>query len=56
MASNEHVDLRKIENFVRSEYYPKDISKDKGKRANFRKSWKNFKVVVGHLREKKGDI
>ena len=45
MASNKHVDLGKIENFVRSKYYPEDISKDKGKRANFRKSWKNFKIV-----------
>ena len=34
MASNEHVDFRKIENFVRS----------KGK-TNFRKPCKNFKIV-----------
>ena len=35
MASNKHVDLRKIENFVRS----------KGKAANFRKPCKKFKIV-----------
>ena len=27
MTSNKHVDLKKIENFVRSKYYPEDISK-----------------------------
>ena len=35
MASNKHVDLRKIENVVRST----------GKTANFRKTYKNFKIV-----------
>ena len=35
MASNKHVDLRKIENFVRS----------KVTTANFRKPCKNFKIV-----------
>ena len=35
MANNEHVDLRKIENFVRS----------KGKTGNFQKPCKNFKTV-----------
>ena len=48
MTSNKHVDLRKIENFVRNKYCPEDISKDKGKRANFRKSFKNF-IVDGYL-------
>ena len=42
IASNKHVDLRKIENFVTSKCYSEDISKDKGKKANFRKSCKNF--------------
>ena len=32
MASNEHVDLTKIENIIRSKCYHEDISKDKGKR------------------------
>ena len=36
MAKSKHVDLRKIENFVRS----------KEKTANFRKPCKNFKTVV----------
>ena len=35
MASNKQVDLRKIENFVRS----------RGKTANFRKPCKNFKIA-----------
>ena len=35
MASNQDVDLRKIENVVRT----------KGKTANFRKTYKNFKIV-----------
>ena len=35
MASNKHVDLRRIENFVRS----------KGKTANFQKAYENFKIV-----------
>ena len=38
MASNKHYDLRKIENYVRGKCYPEDISKDKLKKANFRKS------------------
>ena len=49
IASNKHVDLRKIENIVRSKCHPEDILKDKGKKANFRKSCKNFKIVDGHL-------
>ena len=35
MASNKHVDLRKIENVVRSN----------GETANFRKTYKSFKIV-----------
>ena len=38
-ASDKHVDLRKIENFVRSKCYLEDISKDKRKKANIRKSF-----------------
>ena len=49
MTSNKHVDLRKIEKIVRSNYYPEDISKDKGKKANLRKSCKNFKIIDQHL-------
>ena len=53
MASNKHVDLRKMQNFVRSKYYPEDMSKDKGKKANSRKSYKNSKIIDGHLGNKK---
>ena len=35
MASNKHVFLKRKENFVRSKCFPEDISKDKGKKANF---------------------
>ena len=49
MASNKHVHLKRIENFVRSEYYSEDISIGKRKRGNFRKSCKNFKIVDEHL-------
>ena len=31
MASYKHVDLREIENFVKSTCYPKDISKNREK-------------------------
>ena len=30
--------------------------KDKGKRANFRKFCKKFKIADGYLRKKKGDV
>ena len=53
MASNKHVDLRKIENLVRSKCFPKDISKDKGKKAHLRKSWNNFKIGDGYLTYKR---
>ena len=49
MANNKHIDFRKIKNFVRSKSYPEDISKNKGKKANFGKSSKNFKIIDGHL-------
>ena len=61
MASNKHVDLRQIENFVRSKCYPEDIFRIKIKKrnvlyrkilyqkikekANLGKSCKNFKIV-----------
>ena len=35
MTKNKHVDLRKIDNLIRS----------KGKTANFRKPWKNVEIV-----------
>lgn len=41
--------LRKLCNFVRSKYHPENISKSEGKRADFQKSFKNFKIVDGHL-------
>ena len=44
MGSNKHIDLRKMENFVRRKCFPEDILKEEGKKANFRKSCKNFKT------------
>ena len=49
MTSNKHVDLRKIENFVRSKCYPENLLKNKGKKTDFGKSCKNFKIGDGHL-------
>ena len=58
MAGNKYVDLRKIGNFVRNKCCPEDISKDKGKKADFKKSFENFKIADGHItyKGKKGDI
>ena len=38
-----------MENFISSKCYPEGISKDKRKKANFRKSCKTFKIVDWHL-------
>ena len=54
MESNKHVDLRNLEIFVRSKCYPEDILKDTGKKANFRKSSKNFKIIHEHHLTYKG--
>ena len=54
MASSKQIDLKKIENFVRSKCYTEYVSKDKGKIANLKKSLKNFKV--GIILHTKGDI
>ena len=43
---NKQVDSGKIETFVRSRYYPEDMSKDKGKKANFRKSSKKLLMDI----------
>ena len=48
MASNEHVDLKQIEDFVRSKCYPEAISKDKGKKAiseNFVRTLKSLTMT-----------
>ena len=44
-ASNQHISLRKIVNFVRSKCYPENRSTNKGKKANLRKSCQNFKII-----------
>ena len=49
MRSNKYVDLKKIENFVRTKCYSEDIPKDKRKKTNFGKYSKNIKIVHGHL-------
>ena len=53
MTSNKHFGLRKIEKNVRSNYYPENTSKVKGKKSNLRKSCKNFKIVYQHLTSKR---
>ena len=55
MVRNKHVDLKKIVKFVRSKWYLEHTSKDKGKKANFIKSCKNFKVTDGHHLTYKGE-
>ena len=52
-ASNQHISLRKIVNFVRSKCYPENISKNNGKKANCRKSCQNFKIIE---KLKRGDM
>ena len=49
MASDKQFDLRKTENSVRSKCYPEDLSKDIGKKTNFRKSCKNFNPLIHNV-------
>ena len=42
MASYKYVNLKNIENFVKSKWYFEHISKDEGKETNFRRSLKNL--------------
>ena len=49
MASNKHVDLRKIENIVGSKYYPEYISKDKWKRPVSENLVRTSKSLIGIL-------
>ena len=44
-----HVDVKAVEEFLRNKTYPKGVLKDKGKKSNFRKAWKNFSVINGDL-------
>ena len=38
-----------MEEFLRRRIYPMNISKDKGKRANFRRTCRNFSLKNGEL-------
>ena len=49
MASNNHINLGKIEKFVRGKHDPGDILKDRGKKASSRESCMNFKITDRHL-------
>ena len=44
MASNKHVEWKKIKNFVKSKYYPEDISRDKerSKKGGYLSMIENF--------------
>ena len=53
MAAKHPVNLKVVEEFLRRKIYPKEIAKDKGKKANFRRSCKNFSIKVGELFYKK---
>ena len=48
MAERGHVDLISIENYIRNKTHPEKL-KDKGRKANFRKAYKNFTIADGHL-------
>ena len=48
-TTRSHVDLKVVEEFLRRRIYPKNISKDKGKRANFRRTCRNFSLKNGEL-------
>ena len=52
MASNKQVDQKQTLNFVISKCYP-DAAKDKGKKTDFKKLCRNFKVVDRHLTYKR---
>ena len=43
------MDLKVVEEFLRRRIYPKNISKDKGKRANLRRTCRNFSLKNGEL-------
>ena len=49
MTAKHHVNLTVVEEFVRRKIYPKEIAKDKGKKANFRRTCKNFSIKDGEL-------
>ena len=42
MAAKHHVNLKVVEEFLRRKIYPKKIAKNKDKKANFRRTCKNF--------------
>ena len=53
MAAKHHVNLKVVEEFLRRKIYPKEIPKDKGKKASFRRTCKNFSIKDGELFYKK---
>ena len=53
MAAKHHVNLKVVEEFLRRKIYPKEIAKDRGKKANFRRTCKNFSIKDGELFYKK---
>ena len=53
MAAKHHVNLKVVEEFLRRKIYPKEIAKDKDKKANFRKTCKNVSTKDGELFYKK---
>ena len=53
MAAKHHVNLKVVAEFLRRKIYPKEIAKDKGKKANFRRTCKNFSIKDGELFYKK---
>lgn len=48
MADKTHVNFGNVGNCVRNKAYPEEIWRDKGKKSNFQKVYKNFSVVNRH--------
>ena len=53
MVAKHYVNLKVVEEFLRRKIYPKEIAKDKGKKANFRRTCKNFSIKDRELFYKK---
>ena len=49
MAAKHHVNLKVVEEFFIIKIYPKEMAKDKGKKANFRRTCKYFSIKDGTI-------
>ena len=49
MEDKAHIDMRKVENYMRNQAYPEEILCDKGKISNFWKAYRNVSVTNRRL-------